>query len=139
MRALVLDASAATALVLEGQRTANADALLDDWDRFSVGTPYVFLFEMHGLLLKRERRERWKGQPERALEFLAELEIAVAEAPGRDELRDVLELARRLSIGFYDAFYIQLAVETGAMLATRDGVMVDVARRQGLEVLDVRA
>lgn len=133
MRALVLDASAATALVLEGQRTANADALLDDWDRFSVGTPYV------GLLLKRERRERWKGQPERALEFLAELEIAVAEAPGRDELRDVLELARRLSIGFYDAFYIQLAVETGAMLATRDGVMVDVARRQGLEVLDVRA
>jgi len=39
----------------------------------------------------------------------------------------------------YDAMYLYLAIEEYAGLASRDGPLLDAARRRGVDVIDLRA
>lgn len=138
MTLLVLDASVAASWYIESQATPAGDRLLREIASHEAIAPYVFGLETPWLLLRHQRRHALPGFAKAALLALDDHGIAVQPAPGRSGRAAAFDAAERLGIGLYDAMYVLLALETGAMLATRDGGMADAARRLGAETLDVR-
>lgn len=138
MTPLVVDASAAAAFTIPAQSTGSGDWLLRHWDQFLPRAPYVFSLETTWLLIKRERRRREPGLTEAALRTLGALGIDVGEPPGPAGRAEAMVLALRRDVGFYDAMYLMQAVEEDAVLATRDGPMIQAADRLGVTALDLR-
>jgi predicted nucleic acid-binding protein len=137
---IVVDASTVGAWLLPGQATVAADRLLQEWESHQALAPALFALEVRALLLKAERR-RWLSR-ERVVELLEsvrEFNISLRPMPEANALDLTFELARDLQISLYDAAYLELAVEAGAMLATRDAGMIAAAKRLAVEVRDVRA
>ena len=139
MTGLVVDASAATAWLLESQASARGNALLEDWADHDGHAPYVFPGEVRSFLLKAERRA---GFPAAAtherLEVLAALGILVAPALELGDMDEVLELARRSGLAFHDALYLDLALQKQVALASRDGLLIAAAKKAGVDVFDLR-
>lgn len=138
MITLVIDASVATSYLLKSQRTVATVSLFEAWGRYTAFAPYVFLLEMPWVLLKQERRSQERGLAQTALRRLSDLDIEIDDPLDAADLHSTLMMASRQGLGFYDAMYVMLAVQTGATLATRDGPQANVARMLGVEVLDVR-
>lgn len=137
MSTVVIDASAALALLTPTQSTAASDAF-GDAPPARLTAPAVFSIEVrHGLL----RLERRGLLPVGALDLaLADLEseVGLAPAPNPLDLGRITDLARRESLGMYDALYLDLALEGGTSLASRDGSLLAAAARCSVVTIDLR-
>lgn len=135
---IVVDASAALSLVLPSQATQAAGAFfLGDTTRRIA--PAIFAFEVRNALLRFERRGAI--QPSQVDEASATIETLAELHPWRAAPADFvrqLALARREGLSLFDTAYLDLALREGAALASRDGPLLDAARRQGIEVRDLR-
>ena len=133
----ILDASVAIAWYVPDQAKARPAALLrgapTDWR-----APICFTFEVSNVLLKCERRrEVWQ----RAAEFIiSELREKVRLEPlvSHEALERAIGLARRHRISVFDGLYLDLALELGAELVTRDGPLVLAAMHESCAVYDAR-
>jgi len=91
----------------------------------------VARYELGNALWKQAKRNR-DGLTERGLEQLAQVVtdalnlLDVASVESRE--KEVLELAIRLGLTFYDASYVYLASRSGATLVTEDLKLLDRAR-----------
>jgi len=98
--------------------------------------PRLWHAETANLLLMAERRRRI--EPERCeelLELLASLPIETRDES--DRLRGpVLRLARAHRLSVYDAIYLDLAMERGLALATRDVALQKAARAEGVLLIE---
>lgn len=138
MTAVVLDASAALSFLAASQATRASESFRSGAGAVEFIAPWIFGFEMRHALLKLERRALVGPQ---ALDAdLAALErlIALAPAPSALDFAALIALARSVGLGLYDAAYLALALDRGCALASRDGVLLDVAMRRGLSVCDLR-
>jgi predicted nucleic acid-binding protein len=85
---------------------------------------------MRNALLNGERRNRTTSQQTAAfLEFLREIPISVALLPDENE---VMQLARRHRLSFYDAAYLELALRERLPLATFDDDLIAAAKAEGV-------
>lgn len=132
----VLDASVTLSWCFEDEADAAGDAVLRRLAGGRAAVPAVWPLEVANVLLGAERRGRiGAAEARRFLVLLEALPIEVdahglARAP-----REALQLARAHGLSVYDATYLELAVRTGAALATRDARLAAAARAEGVELL----
>lgn len=94
-----------------------------------ITAPHCFL-EVGTGLLRAVRRSRLSEEMGReAWVTLGALPLSVEPFPGRDRLFN-LAVAEQLSL--YDAAYLAIASDLGALLATADRALASAAMRQGL-------
>jgi len=99
----------------------------------SVLVPLHWWFEIRNTLLFAERRGRISERlTSVALDQLSRLPIEVAPQPNDN---DVLALARRHHLTFYDAAYLELAFREHIALATLDGALRAAAVAEAVEVI----
>lgn len=131
--AFVLDASVTVSWFLPDEEHSDA---LEAWRRSAaeeVCVPLHWWFEVRNTMLMGERKNRISERmTTRSLGRLSLLPITVEPRP--DEA-DVLDLARRRRLTFYDAAYLELAQRKGLPLATLDRELVAAARSEGVELV----
>jgi predicted nucleic acid-binding protein len=124
----VLDASVTASWFLPDEDGRDA---LEAWDRSAteeVWVPLHWWFEVRNTMLMGERRQRISDLlTANALDRLSLLPITVEPRPDETE---VLDLARRHRLTFYDAVYLELARRKEAALATLDGDLIAAARAE---------
>jgi predicted nucleic acid-binding protein len=135
----VLDASVIAAWLVPSQSTRASEAFLKEASETRLLGPYIFPAECRSLLLRAERRGGLTtSEVGVALEFVDKLAIQIMPPLDRADHDDVLALARRESLSFYDALYLKAALEAAARIASRDGALLRAAERCGLAVIDLR-
>jgi predicted nucleic acid-binding protein len=129
----VLDASVTASWFLPDEDDRDA---LEAWDRSAaeeVWVPLHWWFEVRNTMLMGERRGRIsEALTTQALNRLSLLPIMVEPRP--DET-DVLDLARRHHLTFYDAVYLELAGRKRVPLATLDSHLMTAARSERIPLV----
>ena len=137
----VLDASIVGSWYIPSQATTAASALYGLRPKPDWRAPYCFGLEVLNLLLRAERLRRLR---ERAVEEIEadlrrSIRVVLEPAPSRQTTGLAISLSRVHELSLFDAFYLHLAMELGAPLATRDKALSSAARREGCRVLDAGA
>lgn len=139
MTRVVLDASVAAAWLMPSQSTPSSKTLLIQAWEHELCAPAVFEFEVRNFLLTMERRGALSSNAsDAALARLQDLEIDMADPPMPADFHSAVAIARAERLSLYDAFYLELAIQRSAALATRDGALIDAAKRRGVDAIDLR-
>ena len=132
---LVLDASMSLAWFFERNRTeevALADEALSRLPEFDVVVPGLWHTEVANALLVGERRKVVsEAQVIDFLSRLSALAITTDEIPPEIRRDVVMALAREHGLTAYDATYLELAMRSGAVLATFDARLATAMRQAG--------
>lgn len=131
---LVLDASAALAVILDEMDRREARQLLEEIRANGVLVPPLWTQEVVNALLMAERRDRiTPSDVERGIALLDGLPVELTESdPPMSHLASV---AREHRLTAYDATYLLTAMESGSPLARRDEALAEAARRAGVRVI----
>ena len=136
LRMSVIDASVAAAWLFEDERSARADSILASVQTETGLVPQHWHFEVRSALLRAERRGRMSAdEVDMGLHRLSELtenRIATDTTPDLDA---AFSLARKHSLSFYDALYLELALRRETTLATLDNALKRAAVAEGLLAL----
>jgi predicted nucleic acid-binding protein len=134
--AFVLDASVAASWCFADEATPSGEALRESMTERKAVVPTLWHAECANLLLVAERRKRIT--PERCAELLDLFDILPVETVDEsDRMRGpVLRLARAHRLTIYDAAYLDLAIQRGIELATRDGDLRRAARRAKVALIE---
>ena len=132
---LVLDASAALAWVFERpdptERTA-ADLLLTEILTQPAKVPVLWHLEVANALLVAQRRGvAAESQVANFMALLSRLPIATDDVEVGRARDTIMALARQYQLTAYDAVYLELALRTGATLASFDQKLVQATIQAG--------
>lgn len=90
-------------------------------------------YELHNIFITCERLGRTTdAHTQQAHALIARLPIELDDAAQNESL---LALARRHALSIYDAAYLELALRTGAPLATLDAELAQAARLAGVTLI----
>lgn len=129
--AVVVDASVAVAWCFpDEEEPAGLDALALGFVRETVIVPGMFWYEVRNALLRAERRGRIDR--EGSGRFLRQLATLRTELDFRHNEAETLALARRHTLTFYDAAYLETAKRRGVALATLDSALASAAAVEGV-------
>ena len=135
MKRLVLDCSVTMAWCFEDQADRLSDRVLRSLEDHEAMVPSVWALEGANVLLVAERHQRLReADSARFLELLRGLPILVEEVTFPQATGAILSTGRSAKLSSYDAAYLELAMRTGASLATRDRGLRRAARRSGVEL-----
>lgn len=127
----VLDASVTASWCFPDEHSAVADAAMDRVLDDEAIAPALWAIELRNILLVNERRKRI--EPDDAEAFLRDLSRLPIRIRRDTDERALLDLARKHRLTAYDATYLDLAVRTGADVATLDRSLANAVRAEGLE------
>ena len=133
---LVVDASATVAMLLEETEQVVSPDTFDILTEKELIVPSHWPAEVGNALLVNVRRGRLS--PDRLSAIVERLNIfrfQVQQPPQPDEIVDRLKGALTNGLTYYDALYVQLAVEQRATLFSLDRQMRRVAQGIGINVL----
>ena len=131
---LILDASTALASVLPDEDSTFARAAVAAAVRDGLVVPTLWLYEIQNGLATAVRRQRIdSASAHEALEALRGLapEIEAPQGFGRE-----LRLAQAHALTAYDAAYLAVALNTGAILASNDDQLRDAAKSIGVQMFE---
>ncbi len=129
----VLDASVTACWCFSDEQSAVADSAMDRLLDDEAIAPALWTIEIRNILIVNERRGRI--EPDDADAFLRDLtRLPIRIRHDADQLA-LVTLARRYQLTAYDATYLDLAVRTGAPLATLDRSLADAARTEGVRLI----
>jgi predicted nucleic acid-binding protein len=136
---VVVDASVALAWCFPDESSDYADAVLVSLEGKSILVPSVWGLEIANAILVGERKKRIKPlEIRRFTAFLESLSILQDHRPAVSLLGDVVPLGRVYGLSVYDASYLELALRTGAPLASLDRKLRGAADRAGVKNFDGR-
>ncbi|MBW7861519.1 MAG: type II toxin-antitoxin system VapC family toxin [Rhodocyclaceae bacterium] len=125
---LVVDASAVAGWLLPDDTGPDLAELVVDHADFTA--PWLLWAELRNILIVTERWGRLPpGLADQLIEAVEGLGITLDTAPSN---AGVLALARRHGLTVYDALYLDLALRSGAVLATLDDQLAHAARAEGV-------
>lgn len=129
----VLDASVTLAWCFEDEKNPYAESVLDALDHSQGLVPSIWPFEIANVLALSERSGRL-DLPRSAwfIRFLSELPIQVDERSPSGAFGETLALARSQNLTVYDAAYLEVALRSGARLATQDNALRAAALKLGV-------
>ncbi len=135
MIGIVLDCSVTMAWCFEDECDDYAASVLESLTDEHALAPSIWRLEVANVLLGAEGHKRLKrSDSARFLDLLGALPIDVElESAGRI-WGTVLDVGRQFQLSSYDASYLELAMRSGARLATRDSGLRDAAERSGVEL-----
>jgi predicted nucleic acid-binding protein len=132
--AFVLDASVALAWCFETETSHFTDAVLDSLADSTALVPTVWPLEIGNALVVAERRGYLdQASSVRFLNLLGQLPLEVEQESPQRMFGEILLLAREQQLSTYDASYLDLAMRSGLPLASRDGALIQAARRCGVQ------
>ncbi len=133
---LVVDASATVAMLLEETEQVARQDTFDILTENELIVPSHWPAEVGNALLVNIRRGRLSSDRLPAIiERLNIFRFQVQRPPRPDEIVDRLQGALTNGLTYYDALYVQLAVEQRAILFSFDRQMRQVAEASGIKVL----
>jgi predicted nucleic acid-binding protein len=136
-RGVVIDASAAVALVAHEPQAPLIRRLLDRWSaqRRAIAVPSFFWLEVVNALL---RGRRWSGAD--TLEAIHRFDVYQLATIEHDRALTIsaLDLAERHHLSAYDAAYLALAIRLNAQLLTLDRQLASAAGERAVRVGDAR-
>lgn len=133
---VVIDSSVALTWCFEDEASAQSDALFERVRDDGAMVPTLWYLELANVLLQAEKRGRiTAADVATRLELIADLPITADHETAARAWREVIALARAEGLTAYDAAYLELAIRRGLPLSSRDGAVVDAARRLGVTVL----
>jgi predicted nucleic acid-binding protein len=134
--AFVLDASVAASWCFADESTPASEALRESLSQRTAVVPTLWHAESANLLLVAERRKRIT--PARCTELLELFGILPIETVNEtSRMRGpVSRLARAHGLTIYDAAYLDLAIQRGIELATRDKELRRAARTAGVTLIN---
>ena len=138
MRALVLDSSAALALVLPDESASSGAQKLREalTTAAAIHVPAHWWVELTNGVIMAERRKRLTlALGMEALNLFTALQIITDDETIRRTTSDVAALARQQGLTAYDAAYLELAIRRGATLASQDKALLKAALACGVAVL----
>ena len=132
----VLDASTALAWAFDDECDDRAVQLLESLRVSEAFVPHIWGLEIANALVMAERRGRIAAEKSRRfMRLLLELPIAVEPVERRRSLEELPRLARNHGLSSYDAAYLDLAMQYGIPLATRDHALIRAATEAGVRTL----
>lgn len=130
MPRFVLDASVATAWLLEDEDEALSNAALARLETEEALVPQLWHVEVRSALLSAERRGRIRpDEVDERLRSLGDLPVRTDTDP---RFGAAVALARTHSLSMYDAMYLELAQRLDAPLVTLDKALARVSHATGL-------
>jgi predicted nucleic acid-binding protein len=131
MARLVIDASVTLAWLFdEDSAAARIKSVLD---RSELVAPWLWRLEVTNAVLVRERRKiLTEAQAFRLLQLLNELTIDLMPEPLSRSASGLAQTARPHQLSAYDAVYLDLAIQLGLPLFTRDENLRAAAARAGV-------
>ena len=134
--AFVLDASVAASWCFADESSPSSEALRESLTERKAIVPTLWHAECANLLLVAERRKRIT--PARCAELLDLFDILPLETVDESERMrgPVMRLARAHRLTIYDATYLDLAIQRGIELATRDADLRRASRSAGVTLID---
>ena len=128
MSEVVIDASAALAVIVTSQATASARAFFVEHQADAYIAPHIFSWEMVNALNRLVRRGAMTPAANiEARAGLMLLDIGIVDAVAPERISAIGERALALAIRPFDMAYLDLAVERQCALASRDGPLLAVA------------
>jgi predicted nucleic acid-binding protein len=132
---IVLDASLLIAWLLEDDAAASVPALAEILQNEKLVVPAHWSAEIGNALLINLRRGRLPANRlEMMLDDCAAFDVSIEPASPIDRIASLARLAAAQNLTFYDAAYIQLALERAIPLGTLDKDMRSAAERLGIRV-----
>lgn len=110
------------------------------WDKYTRSqaiVPSPWLLEVSNAILNAERRKRLTvADSARFLQLLHGLPIQIEDASSIERAwGEILNLARAHRLSTYDAAYLELAMRSGALLATLDDTLREAASACDVQTL----
>lgn len=138
MSALVLDSSAAIAIISPDEQNEAVLALLDRLLAHGAFAPSLWLFETANVArYKWARAEITSATARDAIEKLHALPIEIVDIEPAVIRGSVLALAQRHRLTIYDASYLHLAMVLSLPLATLDKELISAALHEGIELMKI--
>jgi predicted nucleic acid-binding protein len=117
----VLDSSAALAMLLPDEHSADADGIGERLLRTVALVPSIWPLEVRNALLVALRGKRITSREfDERVSLLEELPLEIDPGCSAEVLSRVVDIARRQSLSTYDASYVELARRHDIPLATFD-------------------
>jgi predicted nucleic acid-binding protein len=133
---LVLDASMTVAWLFENERTPAAHAVMRRVVREGAIVPTLWRLEVANVLRNAVRRGRCDdAYADRSLARLGRLAIRSDEETDNYAWGATRTLSREENLTLYDAAYLELAIRSGASLASCDVELLGAAVRRKVDVL----
>lgn len=130
----VLDASIAACWALRDQDHPKATVALKELRHSSCFVPGIWWFEIRNILLTGERRRRIT--PEQSAASLRRMSrLRILQESDRNDA-EILRLARKYRLTFYDASYLELAFNMHLPLATLDSDLLRAAKTESVALLE---
>ncbi len=135
--ALVIDNSMLAAWYMPDEDEPLADSAVEAVLTSHGLVPQIWWHEFHNTLVSNLRRRRIRHAE---ADFIREevLTLDLREQP-RPESRDVMSLAGRFELSFYDASYLDLSLKASLRLATLDRRLIAAAPLAGVALFDPHA
>lgn len=134
MSICVVDASMAAAWCLPGE-DSSAMAWLDFVAKEGALVPALWPFEISNVLLVAERRRRiQETDVVEARNLIAQLPLAIEPPPTQRATSEIMQLARRYALSFYDASYLESAIRNHLPLGTFDEPLRKAAKACGVRL-----
>jgi len=132
MKPIVIDVSMAVTWVIEDERTPLGDSILYEAKSLRRITTALFWYEYRNILVSNQRSRRLMESDIPALLLRVE-HFRIEEHDLRNHAR-IISLALKHKLSAYDAAYLALALQEGAILATNDRQLAQAAFAEGVEL-----
>jgi predicted nucleic acid-binding protein len=137
MSRLVIDASVALSWILADEATNAALKVRSELPKAeTVWVAGHWHLEVSNALCMAERRKRLDAAGiAQAVSLFTQIPVVVDPETSERASTDTLSLARQHALSVYDAAYLELSLRRGAILASLDGPLRQVAKKLGVSVL----
>jgi predicted nucleic acid-binding protein len=133
---MVIDSSVALAWVLNDEKNAATEGILDRVVNEGAWVPALWRLEIANTLQQAVKRRRLdKAGRDSAILSLANLSIAIDPDTNTFAWSRTLELADRFGLTSYDASYLELAQRRALPLATLDQELRAAGRKLGISLM----
>jgi predicted nucleic acid-binding protein len=141
MSLLVIDASIALSWILADEENNDALKVRSKFlEAESVWVAAHWHLEVSNALCMAERRKRLDAAGiAQAVSLFTQIPVLVDPETCERASGDTLSLARQHALSVYDAAYLELSLRRGAVLASLDGPLRQVAKKLSVSVLPKKA
>lgn len=133
---VVLDASMAISWVFDDERTEASDRVMLHVVETGAVVPSLWKLEIANMFRNAVRKKRCnEAFADNALDRLDRFPIQIDEQTDQHAWRATRTLSREQGLTPYDAAYLELAIRRRLALASRDGDLLEAARRMAVETM----
>ncbi|MEZ5691747.1 MAG: type II toxin-antitoxin system VapC family toxin [Rickettsiales bacterium] len=137
MKKLVIDASVAISLCLKDEGSTLTEDLLTELDNYQLLVPPHWSVEVANALFMAFRRKRLEfTEISVAFNLLMDLEPKIISLPYTAISANMFTLAEKHGLTIYDTYYLQVAINNSAILATLDKELHKAALNENIKIFE---